>query len=505
MQFPLALALISFAGTLVLTPLFGRLAIRWGLVDRPDGRRKLHGKAIAVSGGVPILVAVGVSIALGWLLWPETLNPAGANTSTLIGLMLGALTICLVGMVDDFGWIRGRHKLLGQLLAIAQVIACGVLIERLRFFDWEVELGLLTLPFTVFFLLGAINSLNLIDGMDGLLTSVALIVTVAFGLMAFMGGGERAMATSVALVLAGALLGFLRYNFPPATVFLGDAGSMLIGLIIGVLAIQSSLKGPATVALAAPMAVLMVPIFDTTMAILRRKLTGRSIYSTDRSHLHHCLLRHGMSNRKALLVITCFCSLTVAGALASLAFHSELLAVTGALAVVGLLVVTRLFGHAELNLLNKRLKRFLLSLVRRHAPTTIREMEVRLHGSLQWKDLMQAVVANSTTLNLKTIDLDVNAPAINESYHAHWDTGGDPADEAALWRAEIPLSLHQHCIGRLEVTGPRDLEPIWQKLSRLAAMVQVFESLIMEWAEGKYIIPGFNNEEPISPITKVSV
>jgi UDP-GlcNAc:undecaprenyl-phosphate GlcNAc-1-phosphate transferase len=422
-------------------------------------------------------------VVVGCLIFPAHINPEGEYTWSLMGLMLGSITICVIGVADDCHLLRGRHKLMGQIVAIAQVVICGTVIERLRFFDWEVELGLLAVPFTFFFLLGAINSLNLIDGMDGLLSSVGLIVTLTFGFMAIMSG--RPMAAGVAFVLAGAILGFLRYNFPPATVFLGDAGSMLIGLIVGVLAIQSSLKGPATAALAAPLAVLIVPIFDTFVAILRRKLTGRSLYSTDRSHLHHCLLRNGMSSRKALLVITALCVVTVTGALVSLAFNNELFALMGATAVVSVLVLTKIFGHAELNLLNQRLRGFLRGLMTRPSGSGAREIQVRLHGSLQWKDLMEAVVANSAVLKLKTINLDVNAPSLNESYHAHWDSGVDHADEAALWRAEIPLSLHEHCIGRLEVLGNRDAEPIWQKLSRLASMVQSFETQFAEWADAR--------------------
>src|SRR5205085_7444433 len=132
------------------------------------------------------------------------------------------------------------------------------------------------------------------------------------------------------------------YNFPPASIFLGDSGSMLVGLVVGVLAIESSLKGPATVALAAPTALLTLPIFDTFAAILRRTLTGRSIYTTDRGHLHHCLLRSGLSNRTVLLCVSGCCLLTVAGALASLALQQELIALLSATTVVALLIVTGL-------------------------------------------------------------------------------------------------------------------------------------------------------------------
>src|SRR5439155_8367461 len=140
-------------------------------------------------------------------------------------------------------------------------------------------------------LLGAINSLNLIDGMDGLLGSVGLILSLALAVMAALAGHWGAAAVAVAL--AGALLGFLPFNLPPASVFLGDSGSMLVGLVLGTLAIQSSLKAPATIALATPVALLILPIFDTTVAILLRTMTGRSLYTTDRGHLLHRLLRFG--------------------------------------------------------------------------------------------------------------------------------------------------------------------------------------------------------------------
>ena len=171
-------------------------------------------------------------------------------------------------------------------------------------------------------------------------------------------------AACVAVVLAGALLGFLRYNFPPASIFLGDAGSMLIGLVIGTLAIQGSYKAPATIVLAAPIALLTIPFFDTAAAVIRRKLTGRSIYTTDRGHLHHCLLRHGFSNRSVLLCISVFCVVTAGGALASLALEQEMVAVVVTLLVIGLLIVTRLFGYAEFMLVSNKLTVFLSGFTR---------------------------------------------------------------------------------------------------------------------------------------------
>jgi UDP-GlcNAc:undecaprenyl-phosphate/decaprenyl-phosphate GlcNAc-1-phosphate transferase len=488
MRFPFVLAAVSFVVAFLGTRVFRHYALRWGLVDRPDGRRKLHGREIAVSGGVPIFIALSAGVAAGCWFWPWSINPEGANTNALVGLMLGAFTICLVGLIDDCGMLRGRHKFLGQLFAISLVVACGVVIEHVRILDWNVELGLLAVPFTFFFLLGAVNSLNLIDGMDGLLSTVGVIVTLAFGVIAVLSG--HTMAAGVAFVLAGAILGFLRYNLPPATVFLGDAGSMLIGLIVGVLAILSNLKGPATVALAAPVAILIIPIFDTAAAIIRRRLTGRSIYSTDRSHLHHCLMRRGMTTGWTLCVIASFCLLTVAGALVSAALNNELFALISAGAVVGILVIARLFGRAEINLVHQRVKGFAKGILQGRANSPVHEMAVNIHGSLPWKEFMESVALQSGPLNLQVINLDVNAPAINESYHAHWSVAGERGEEAGLWRTEIPLKLGDQCIGRLEIHGMRDDEPIWRKMSQIVEMVHAFEARVLQWTiERQTVVP----------------
>jgi UDP-GlcNAc:undecaprenyl-phosphate GlcNAc-1-phosphate transferase len=150
--------------------------------------------------------------------------------------------------------------------------------------------------------------------MDGLLSSIGLIICAALGRVAFVSGKD--VTACVAFATVGALVAFLCFNFPPASIFLGDSGSMVIGLVVGVLSIHCYLKGPAAVALASPMVLLTIPIFDTTAAILRRKLTGRSIYCTDRSHLHHCLLRRLVNPRYVLLTVSACCLVTAAGAFA---------------------------------------------------------------------------------------------------------------------------------------------------------------------------------------------
>ena len=468
--------LCAFAASLLLclllTPIARALARRCRLVDHPDNRRKMHGRAVPVAGGLPILLSA--CIALAGVLWffPPFENTSG-ETPNLLGLLIGSVFICLVGLADDFGYLRGRHKLVGQCLAVGIVIFGGVRVEHIHLFDWTLELGLLSIPFTGFILLGAINSLNLIDGMDGLLSSVGLIIVLAMGALAAV--GHHWAAACIALALAGALLGFLRYNFPPASIFLGDAGSMVIGLVVGVLAIESSLKAPATIALAAPTALLTIPAYDTFAAILRRKLTGRSIYTTDRGHLHHVLLRRGLNTYSVLLLISGLCLVTVAGVLISLAFKNELFAILSAATVVGILVVSRLFGHGELSLLTQRVRSLFLSFLGRSAPDGGKQSTVRLQGSLDWTELWVGVTGLSNPLNLKAVRLDVNAPALHEGYHARWDRGIEESEEQVVWRADIPLTAGQHTIGRLEVVGYQDAEPVWMKIQTLSQMVQTFE------------------------------
>ena len=461
---------VSLASCLGLVPVVRFLASRVGLVDSPDGRRKVHGRPVPLGGGLAVLASAAVAAAAGLALPGPVRDMMALKWPTLLGLGLAALLICAVGVADDYRGLRGRYKLLGQAAAVAVVIGSGVVVRDVHLFGWQIDLGLLSLPFTAFLLLGAINSLNLLDGMDGLLGGVGAVICLALAAMAVL-AGHWAVA-GLALALAGALLGFLRYNLPPASIFLGDCGSMLVGLVVGTLAIEGSLKAPATIALSTPVVLLTLPILDTTAAIIRRKLTGRSIYTTDRGHLHHCLLRRGFSTWRVLLLVFAFCVLTGAGALASEAFSNEWIAVVTAAAVIGILIVTRLFGYAEVMLVKERLRSLGGSLFVKGAPGGVRQIEVRLQGSADWKELWQAVTARAAALELRQVRLDVNAPSLHEGYHARWDRGHDDVEAPHLWRAEIPLTARGLPVGRLEIVGGPDGAPVWTKIAAMTKAVE---------------------------------
>jgi UDP-GlcNAc:undecaprenyl-phosphate GlcNAc-1-phosphate transferase len=252
---------------------------------------------------------------------------------------------------------------------------------------------------------------------------------------------------------------------------------MLVGLVIGVLAIRCSLKGPATVALAAPAALLILPILDTTAALVRRKLTGRSIFATDRGHLHHCLLRGGLSRTRILILVSGLCLLTVVGALCSVAYRNESLALISAAAVVFILVATGLFGCAEVVLLLKSIRDYAGSVI--GTPRTGREIEVRLQGSGEWSEFWKRFTAAADRLKLRSISLDVNSPAHHEGYHARWCRPTDKfGEETNCWSAVIPLIAWGQTIGQVAVTGHPDTKPVWQKVAELSAITDGIEAVL---------------------------
>jgi UDP-GlcNAc:undecaprenyl-phosphate GlcNAc-1-phosphate transferase len=221
------------------------------------------------------------------------------------------------------------------------------------------------------------------------------------------------------------------------------------------------------------MALMVIPIFDTTAAIIRRKLTGRSLYCTDRSHLHHCLLQRLSSPHIVLLVVSCCCLVTAGGAFASLLLGNELVVLATTLMVVSVLITTRLFGHAEFLLVKKRLTRFLASFFQLRGEGQFRRIDVHMHGTIRWKALLDQVADKAFDLNLKHAQLDVSVPSLNEEYHAQWDRF-EKEVEGRLWRAEVPLLFGGNQVGALSVSGFPDEEPLAVKVDILTRMIDNF-------------------------------
>ncbi|QDT71956.1 WecA-like glycosyltransferase [Lacipirellula limnantheis] len=480
MQYVLTMSCIAAIVSYPLTHFVASLAQRWGFVDRPDGHHKSHKKPVALGGGLAVFLAAVVTFAVEYFSSENLQESLHDNAPFLSGLLLACGWIVVLGLIDDRYGMKGRYKLVGQTIAALIVIASGLEIQAFSLFGQKIQLGWFSVPFTLFWLVGAINSLNLLDGIDGLATTIGIILCSAITVMALW-FGQPAVAI-VSAVFAGALLGFLRFNFPPATIYLGDAGSMLIGLIVGSLAIGASLKGPATVAMAAPLAIWSLPMFDSFIAILRRKLTGRSIYATDRGHLHHRLMARFGKNTRVLGVVALCCAVTCTGALLSMFMQNDLLAVGSVMLVICILVATQIFGHVEFLMLANRMKSVGMSVIKPSTKSGSWQSSVRLQGTREWDMLWQSLIEYAEKSQLVEVLLDLNLAAIQEAYHASWKRR-TRCERRELWRTEVPLFVDQHVVGRLTVAGEREEgQPVCDMVSRLMELLAVLEADIVSLA-----------------------
>ena len=285
---PFVIALVvSYA----LTPSVKKLAIKIGAVDRPNAR-KVHTHVIPRLGGLAIYIGFMAAVLFCVPLQHE-----------LVGMLLGCKGIVAVGIWDDICNIAAKVKLVGQILAACIPIAFGIQIEWLTnpFGDIIVLPELIAIPVTIFWIIGFTNTVNLIDGLDGLAAGVAFIASISMFLLAY--NLNQFLPALVIVSMAGAALGFLQYNFNPAKIFMGDTGSMLLGYTLSVAAVLGLVKTAATVALVVPIIALGLPILDTTFAIIRRKMSGVPIFQPDKGHLHHRLLALGMTQKQAVLIM----------------------------------------------------------------------------------------------------------------------------------------------------------------------------------------------------------
>jgi UDP-GlcNAc:undecaprenyl-phosphate GlcNAc-1-phosphate transferase len=313
------LFLVAAVVTLLVTPLVRSMSLRYGLVDQPGGR-KVHTQPISRLGGVAIFaglisaiaVAVYSDVRLGWSL---NLASEGDRISLPI-VFAGIVLIFLVGLADDIWDLPAGYKFAGQVAAALVVAQSGLLIEFVgNPFGGGIQmLGLLDWPVTVLYLVGLANVVNLIDGLDGLAAGVSAIAAMSLFALAAQGNSPAAAALAAALI--GACLGFLRYNFHPASIFMGDSGSMLLGFTLAVISLLGVMKTTAAIALAVPLLIIGVPIFDTALAILRRLRRGQPIHKPDREHIHHRLLGRGFDQRQTVIIIYIWSAALALGAYA---------------------------------------------------------------------------------------------------------------------------------------------------------------------------------------------
>ena len=287
----------SFALALALTPMAGRLARRVGALDHPLTARKCHRTAVPRIGGLAIATGFLGGVALA-----AAAGGAAVQGPRILAIALAGVFVVAIGAVDDVRGISPRVKLVAQLAVAALVWAGGLRIEAIANpFGAPVPLGDLALPVTLLFLVGAMNAMNLIDGLDGLAGGIAAAAAAAAVAVALL-RGDPVLAVSGAAV-AGSCLGFLRHNLRPASIFMGDSGSLFLGLVLSASSIPEAGQGTLGTDLLAPVVALGVPVIDTAMALVRRAARGSPISWGDREHVHHRLLATGLSPRRAMAVL----------------------------------------------------------------------------------------------------------------------------------------------------------------------------------------------------------
>lgn len=299
----LLLPIVAFVSSLLLTPAVRHFARRWNILDHP-GERKIHLRPVPRIGGVAVALAYFVAYGALFVIGPRDSQVLWSARADISRILPAAIVIFAVGLLDDIHDLRPWQKLIGQFAAAALAYRGGVHIGGFGsggMAEWW------SFPATASWLLLCTNAVNLIDGVDGLAAGVGFFATCTTLLAALL---QRNAVLALAIApLAGALLGFLRFNFNPATIFLGDSGSLFIGFLLGCYGVLWSQKSATILGMAVPLMTLAIPLLDTSLAIGRRLLSNQPIFAADRAHIHHRLLDRGLNPRNAALLLYAFCTL----------------------------------------------------------------------------------------------------------------------------------------------------------------------------------------------------
>ena len=333
--------LIAIGAALVVTPGVILLAAKTGAMDAPDAR-KVHKKPIPRIGGIGIYIAfmAGMLVVMSMNVLTEEVS------HELIGLLFGGSLIVLLGIIDDYKNLPAKVKLVGQIIAATVLVV--VFDVRIDFitdpFGDYLFLEFMAIPATIFWIVGLTNTVNLIDGLDGLAAGVSTIACITIFLVALQ--QDIMLVAVLTAALGGAAMGFLYYNFNPARIFMGDSGSMFLGYMLAGISIIGAVKCAATIALIVPILALGLPILDTAFAIVRRYRGGVPIFKPDKGHLHHRLLDLGFTQRQAVLLMYVISALLGLSAVALTEVSPQF-----AILIVGLVVAAVLFGAKKIGIL----------------------------------------------------------------------------------------------------------------------------------------------------------
>ena len=283
---------VTFLVSAIAVPFVKKIAFHVGAVDKPNARR-VNKVAMPTQGGLAVFLAFMV----GYMLFADM-------SVQMLSILMGGIIIILTGLIDGINSIKARYKLIAQFFAAAIVVLYGgIYFSEVTFLGLNFNFAApLSQIISIVFIVAIVNAINLIDGLDGLCSGVSSIYFLTISIIAFILNKAGGLDITLCLIMLGSTLGFLLHNFPPATIYLGDTGSMFLGYMISVISLLG-FKVTTLTSLVVPLLILAIPIFDTTTAIIRRLLKGESIGSADKEHFHHQLLKMKFSTRTTVLII----------------------------------------------------------------------------------------------------------------------------------------------------------------------------------------------------------
>ncbi|HEV3004963.1 MAG TPA: MraY family glycosyltransferase [Pirellulales bacterium] len=426
------------AAALLLTPLARWIAWRCKALDHADGQRKLHVGPVPHLGGLALMSALLIGTLVGEY----------DNRFAPPPLLLSACTMCAVGWLDDRYCLRVRWKLFGQMLATLPLVFFGQLIERVECCGFVLELGWWAMPLSIAWYVAGANAMNFIDGADGLAAAVGLVITAAIALVSdHLGHAEAAM---LAVVLAGGLAGFLLHNWQPATIYLGDAGSMTAGLWLAAVAAEGSRAPQLGSRLIVLVALLAVPLADVALAVVRRSLRGTRFWLADREHIHHGLLNRGWSVPQVVFVLAGISAIGGTTAFVAAVHGRELIAWAALAALAVAANHFNLAGAVELELLKQFVTRRMLDSLaivsigkkRRVSPEQLDRLPLPAAWALFLADVERHQID----------ELELTVAGGGNDWRHFWQGPLDPSETVASWSLDVAVREPSGTSCRLRAT-----------------------------------------------------
>jgi UDP-GlcNAc:undecaprenyl-phosphate/decaprenyl-phosphate GlcNAc-1-phosphate transferase len=438
----LVLGITAFFFCLILTPLCRDLFLRLNFVDRPDADRKLHRAPVPRLGGVPIVLSYVGALGLMLLLGPATAGIYIAHKQLLLSLLPATGLVFITGVADDIIGLKPWQKLVGQIIAGLLAISRGAILSGI---DGHPASVWVTVPLSLVWLIACTNALNLIDGIDGLAAGVGLLATVTTLIAAIFSHNPGLAAATVPLV--GCLLAFLYYNFNPASIFLGDCGSLTIGFMLGCFGLIWSQHSGGMLGIAAPLMTLALPLIDVCLSIGRRYLRSAPIFKGDRGHIHHMIVARGFNQRAAALILYGVCVIAAMFALmerfGGYQYHTVVIVLFCILVCVGV----NYLGYVEIAATRRALSRkTVLGAVKQEV--FLQQFAIAADKMHTVEDCWKVILALSRYMQFTTVEMQMDGYAYSEVLAPEED--GDHS-----WSLVLPLGAD----GNLSVTGSTTNHP----------------------------------------------